>query len=189
MRESRSQVITSHVDLALHRSSMIERTYAQAVADIYNERTPLAVRSLKFHTTHDPYADQQANLQLVRRMLDGRVRMPVEAEEALILALPDPYRHQLQAELAARLGLMAAELPAHHAAGQQQQVGDLVRAVGHALDKLSNMLDDGVMDAHDLAYAPDALRDLEDVQARATTLCDAIRENVLERGGSLQRSR
>lgn len=187
MHESRSQVIASHVDLALHRSSMIERTYAQAVADIYNERTPLAARSLKFHVTADAYADQQANLQLVRRMLDGRVRMPVEAEEALILALPDPFRHQLQAELAGRLGLMAAELPAEHPAGQQQQVGDLVRAVGHALDKLSNMLDDGLLDEHDEAYAPDALRELEDVQARAATLCDAIRQNVLPRNSSLRR--
>jgi hypothetical protein len=187
MRENRSQLIAEHVLLAISRSSLTERTYGQTVADLYMERTALHARTVTFAVSADPYADQVANCQIVKRMLDGRTRMPVDVEEALIFALPDPYRHQLQAELAARLGLMAAELPAHHAAGQQQQVGDLVRAVGHALDKLSNMLDDGVLDEHDLAYAPDALRDLEDVQARAATLCDAIRQNVLERGGSLRR--
>lgn len=186
MRESRSQVIASHVDLALHRSSMIERTYAQAVADLYNERTPLAARSLKFHVTADAYADQHANLQLVRRMLDGRVRMPVEAEEALILALPPPYRQQLLAELAERLGLMAAELPAPHATGQQHQVGELVSAAGGALDKLSSMLDDGVLDEHDRDHAEAALQALENLQARTATLCDAIRQHVLRTGGCLR---
>jgi len=187
MRENRSQLIAEHVMLALARSALTERTYAQQVADIYLERTPLHARTVTFAQSSDPYADTEANRQIVKRMLDGRVRMAVDLEEALILALPQPYRQHLLAELAERLGLMAAELPAPHATGQQHQVGDLVSAAGGALDKLSTMLDDGVLDEHDRDHAEAALLALENLQARTATLCDAIRQHVLRTGGSLRR--
>lgn len=186
MRECRSQIIAAHVALALSRCSMIERVYAQAVVDLYQERTPLHARTLEFHSSRDPYDDARRNCQIVKRLLDGRVRMPVDMEEALILALPMPYRQCLQAELAERLGLMAAELPASHATGQQHQVGDLVSAAGGALEKLSTMLDDGLLDETDHAYADGALVALEALQARAATLCDGIRQHVLKQGGSLR---
>ncbi|TPG50688.1 hypothetical protein EAH75_04415 [Rhodanobacter glycinis] len=186
MRECRSQIIAAHVALALSRCSMIERVYAQAVVDIYHERTPLHARTLEFHSSRDPYDDARRNGQIVKRLLDGRVRMPVDLEESLILALPQPYQQHLQAELAERLGLMAAELPSANPAGQQHQVGDLISDVGKALDRLSPMLDDGVLDERDAVYAEAALRGLEALQARAATLCDGIRQNVLKQGGCLR---
>lgn len=186
MREPRHQVIADHVALALSRCSMVERTYAQAVVDIYHERTPDTARTLKFHVTKDPYADQRANCQLVRRMLDGAVRMPVELEEALVLALPQPYRRGLLTELAQRVGLLAAEEPSADAAGQQHQVADLLRDAGQALDKLSGMLDDGVLDERDEAYAHDALLALAQLEARAATLTAAIQQHVLGQGGALR---
>ena len=187
MREPRHQVIADHVALALSRCSMVERTYAQQVVDIYHQRTPDSARTLKFHVTNDPYADQRANCQMVRRMLDGAVRMPVEIEEAMVLALPEPYRHHLMGELAQRLGLLAAELPSVDAAGQQHQVGDLLRDAGDALDKLSKMLDDGVLDERDEAYAHDALVALSHLSARSATLTEAIRQHVLHEGAGLRR--
>jgi len=187
MRENRSQLIAEHVLLAISRSALTERTFAQTVADLYMERTPLHARGISFAVSADPYADSEANRQIVKRMLDGRVRMAVDLEEALILALPDPYRYHLQADLAARLGLMAAEQAAATPTGQQHQVGELVQAAGNALDKLSGMLDDGVLDEHDAAYGPAALQALESLQARAATLCDGIRQYVLRTGGSLRR--
>lgn len=158
---------------------MVERTYAQQVVDIYQERTPDSARTLKFHVTNDPYADQRANCQIVRRMLDGAVRMPVEIEEAMVLALPDPYRHHLLGELSNRLGLLAAEMPCADAAGQQHQVGDLLRDAGDALDKLSKMLNDGVLDERDEVYAHDALVALSHLSARTATLTEAIKQHVL----------
>lgn len=185
MRESRSQIIAEHVMLALSRCALTERTYAQAVADLYMERTPLHARTVGFASSTDAYADSEANRQTVKRMLDGRVRMAVDLEEALVLALPHPFRHQLLTDLAARVGLIAAEQPAAHAAGQQHQVGDFIRDMGKALDGLSPMLDDGLLDERDAAYAPIALRELQALQARIETLCDGIRQHVLENGGSL----
>ncbi|NMW25331.1 hypothetical protein HFP05_13490, partial [Rhodanobacter denitrificans] len=71
-------------------------------------------------------------------------------------------------------------------AGQQHQVGDLVGAAGNALEKLSTMLDDGLLDETDHAYADGALQALEALQARAATLCDGIRQHVLKQGGCLR---
>src|SRR6185437_3792684 len=136
MRESRRQVIADHVMLAISRSALTERTYAQCVADLYMERTPLHARAIPFAQSADPYADSEANRQTVKRMLDGRVRMAVDIEEALVLALPEPYRHALMAELAERLGLLAADQPAADATGQQHQVAELIAGAGAALEAL-----------------------------------------------------
>ncbi|NMW25422.1 hypothetical protein HFP05_13980, partial [Rhodanobacter denitrificans] len=106
MRENRSQLIAEHVLLAISRSALTERTYAQKVADLYLERTPLHARAVTFAQSSDPYDDSEANRQTVKRMLDGRVRMAVDLEEALILALPAPFQQRLKADLAERLGLM-----------------------------------------------------------------------------------
>lgn len=179
MRECRSQLIAEHVLLAISRSALTERTYAQTVADLYMERTPLHARAVTFASSADPYADSEANRQTVKRMLDGRVRMAVDLEEALILALPAPYQQRLLAELAERLGLLAAERPAATPAGQQHQLGELVRHMGDTLQRLSPMLDDGRMDAGDAAHATSALRELDALQAQVVTLRSAITEHVV----------
>lgn len=186
MRENRSQLIAEHVLLAISRSALTERTYAQTVADLYMERTPLHARSVTFAHSADPYADSEANRQTVKRMLDGRVRMAVDLEESLILALPPPYRQHLLAELAERVGQLAAEQPAAGAAGQQHQVGDLLRDMGRAMDSLAPMLDDGRLDASDAAHAPAALRELEALEGRIATLCEGIRRYVLQSGATLR---
>lgn len=186
MRENRSQLIAEHVMLAISRSAMTERTYAQTVADLYLERTPLHARSVPFSTSADPYADSEANRQTVKRMLDGRVRMAVDLEEALILALPPPYRQHLLAELAERVGQLAADRPASGAAGQQHQIGDLIRDMGRTMDSLAPMLDDGLLDHNDAPHAPAALRELEALEGRIATLCQSIRQHVLQAGGSLR---
>jgi hypothetical protein len=179
MRESRSQLIAEHVLLAISRSALTERTYAQTVADMYLARTPLHARSVSFAISADPYADSEANRQTVKRMLDGRVRMAVDVEEALILALPQPYRGRLLADLAERMGLLAAAQPQDTPAGQQQQIGELMQHMGDTVSRLSPMLDDGRMDAGDAAHAAAALAELDALQAIAVTLKSAIHQHVL----------
>lgn len=179
MHDTRSQRIAEHVALAVARSALTERAYAQHVADIYLERTPLHVRAIEFHVSADPYADAQANAQIVKRMLDGRVRMPVDVEEALMLALPEPYRAHLFAELAERVGLMVGERVPAEAAAQQQQLGALLHEMGHTVDALSRLLDDGVLDERDAPHAPQALRRMEQLQARLAALQEGIRTHVL----------
>lgn len=118
MRESRSAVITHHVRAALQHSGLSERVYACAVADSYRERTPLQARSVEFHAGGCYDADARSNAQLLRRMLDGQVRMPIDLEEPLVLSLPEPFRSACLRELAARTGHLAAPLPATTGAGQ-----------------------------------------------------------------------
>lgn len=179
MRESRSQIIAEHVLLAVSRSALTERTYAQTVADLYMERTPLHARTVPFASSADPYADSEANRQTVKRMLDGRVRMAVDLEEALILALPQPYREHLLRDLSERLGLLAAAQPEALPAGQQHQVGTLVQHMGDSIQRLAPMLDDGKLDAGDMVHAEAALRELDALQAQAVTLRSAICQHVL----------
>jgi hypothetical protein len=176
VRETRAQVIAEHVTFALTRSALTERTYAQAVADLYHERTPLHARTVPFQHSKDPYADSEANRQTVKRMLDGRVRMAVDVEEALVLALPQPYRDHALTELSARLGLLAVHCPSHLAAGQQHQVGELLKHVGESMQRLAPLLEDGVIDARDAAYADSALRELDVLLGQVVTLRSAIRQ-------------
>lgn len=178
MRETRAQVIAEHVLLAISRSALTERTYAQAVADLYHERTPLHARTVPFQQSRDPYADSEANRQTVKRMLDGRVRMAADLEEALVLALPQPYRDHALAELSARLGLLAVHCPPNLPAGQQHQIGELLQHVGESMKRLAPMLDDGVIDARDAAHADSALRELDVLLGQVVTLRSAIRQHA-----------
>ena len=186
MRESRSDVIAHHIRLALHRSTLTERLMGQAVADLYMQRTPLHARTIEFHNSRDPYADEKANAQIVRRMLDGSVRMPVDVEEALVLCLPQPFQRQCVTELAARTGHLAAELPADSGVGQLVHAAHLMRAAAEAVAALAPMYEDGVLDASDRAHADHALAELADVEAKVATVRHSILTYVLSAEASDQ---
>lgn len=170
MRESRSAVITHHVRAALQHSGLSERVYACAVADSYRERTPLHARSVEFHAGGCYDADARSNAQLLRRMLDGQVRMPIDLEEPLVLSLPEPFRGACLRELAARTGHLAAPLPAATGAGQVRSASRLMAETAEAIEALAPLLDDGRIDGADRAAIPTALRELLDVEAACASL-------------------
>lgn len=170
MRESRSAVITHHVRAALQHSGLSERVYACAVADSYRERTPLQARSVEFHAGGCYDADARSNAQLLRRMLDGQVRMPIDLEEPLVLSLPEPFRSACLRELAARTGHLAAPLPATTGAGQVLSASRLMAETAEAIEALAPLLDDGRIDGADRAGIPTALRELLDVEAACASL-------------------
>lgn len=179
MRETRTQVLAHHIRLAVARSAMTERSYLQDVAETYMQRTPLHARVVQFHASADPYTDERANAQLLRRMLDGTTRLHVDLEESLIEALPEPYRTALVSELARRNGLMLAPSPATTPEGQLIQVSELMARQAETIRHLAPMFDDQQLDANDRPHAQAALRALEQAQSSIATMRVAIMTRVL----------
>ena len=149
MSDSRQGVLAHHINHALHRGTTMRR-YAGDVATRYINTVPLHARQLPLQITRDPIADERHNAQVVARWLDGTVRMPVEAEESLVLSLPEPFRAECQRELAERLGLLAAPLPSKDGARATVTTADLLRETGELMLALSPLFADGKVDAGDL---------------------------------------
>jgi hypothetical protein len=149
------------------------------VVSLYDTRTPLAARHVPFHRTADVYADQKANAQLLRRMLsiDALVRMPVELEEALVLALPEPMRTECLRELADRYGLLAAPKPCGTRIRPVVPAG-ILRETGEAVIALAQVID---QDAPRLADLQRAASELIDVIAH----CTSAREQILDAANAM----
>lgn len=182
MNRPRDAVIADHVAAAMRHTRLSMETYAQTVADLYHERTPLELRGVRFHEVGraDPYRDMRKNAQIVRRYLAGELcRMPTELEEALVLALPDPFQAACLRELASRYGLLAAAMPGTVGDEQVRQVADLMRSAAESIDALAPMLDDGLIDTDDADHAPAALDLLEQLQGRVVTLTALIRARAI----------
>lgn len=169
MSDSRQGVLAHHINHALHRGTTMRR-YAGDVATRYINTVPLHARQLPLQITRDPIADERHNAQVVARWLDGTVRMPVEAEESLVLSLPEPFRAECQRELAERLGLLAAPLPSKDGARATVTTADLLRETGELMLALSPLFADGKVDGADLPNARRAIRECDDVLGRLTTL-------------------
>lgn len=169
MSDSRQGVLAHHINHALHRGTTMRR-YAGDVATHYLNTVPLHARQLPLQITRDPIADERHNAQVVARWLDGTVRMPVEAEESLVLSLPEPFRAECQRELAERLGLLAAPLPSKDGARATVTTADLLRETGELMLALSPLFADGKVDAGDLPNARRAIRECDDMLGRLTTL-------------------
>jgi hypothetical protein len=178
MRENRAQSIIHHIVLALANATTM-RSYATTVAGIYNERTAAAARGIEFHSTRDPYADERANAQIVQRYVDGRARMPVEIEEALVLALPEPFRGECKRELAARYGDLAAPIPACDGEAVLADAGKLMEECGLSIMEVAQSCRDGKIIPGKTETARKAVNDLTDVIAMSTTL----REHLLQELG------
>jgi hypothetical protein len=178
MRETRAHAIWRHVQLALRHTGATEADFAENVAALYLQRTPLHLRGIEFHAHvagGDPYAVLRANAQLLFRMLkpDGPTRLPVELEEAVVLALPQPYQDEAQRDLAERLGRLAAPLPASSTASLREQVKSpcaLMRSAADAVERIAPMLEDGHIGAEDAPHFADALASLSEVMGLCVTL-------------------
>lgn len=188
MRETRAHVIEAHVSFALRHCGIDQANFADDVVRVYHERTPLPARGIAFREHvrgTDPYAVLRANEQLLFRMLrtDGAVRLAVELEEAIVLALPERFRHECLRELNARYGLMAAPLPEVEGAEVTTAVGNLTRDFGECLAALARTVSDGRLETSDAKDAPAVIRELDDVIAGAISL-RAAHQSLLQPRGS-----
>jgi hypothetical protein len=164
MHEHRANVIAHHIRVALQHGLTMRR-YATDVAAHYFDAVPLHVRGLTFAASADPYANERHNAQLVTRFIDGPVRMPVECEESLIAALPQPYRGELLRELSERVGLLAVPIPRDDGARAQTAAADVLRETGELITALASAMADGKLSNASLPMVQRALREVRDVQA------------------------
>ena len=102
--EPRSETLARHVREALNTDGRLtERSYAERVMELYHAAVPLHLRRVPFElaTTGDAVERaQRSNAQTIHRFLSGETRMPVDIEEAMIDALPDPIRERCMRAMA-----------------------------------------------------------------------------------------
>ncbi len=180
---TRSAALARHVHLALRHSGDDWNTYAGRVLELYAARTPLHLRHIEFaqHVAGgNAYDTIRANSQTVRRMVDGTTRMPVEIEEALILALPEPFLGEAQRELAERLGLMAAtlpppcEVPGQAPALDASAVASLMRETADVVQAIATIVADGAITREDLPAIEQALEQSAQLDAALITLREQL---------------
>ncbi|RCX32100.1 hypothetical protein [Thioalbus denitrificans] len=180
-RETRSETITRHVQAYLRATATSWPTLAADVSEQYAARVAQRKRAVHFHEGGDAYKDMRANAQLLKRFMEGEARLPVDLEEAIAYALPEPHRRELVADLAARYGLLHVAAPDADRAQQVQDAGEWLREVGEATEALGALLGDcridGADSAADLARAR---AELHDVIGKATGLVAAIDQALAE---------
>ncbi|MBR0346057.1 MAG: hypothetical protein IJI03_12445 [Rudaea sp.] len=181
MRESRQSVLLHHINMAVQNSAMTKRRYATCVRDQYDARTPAALRSIRFHATRDPYSDERLNEQTLRRLLDDADDIPVAIEEALVLALPQPFQRECRRELAARLGELAAPMPTGEHGAAVANAATLMRETGEALADLAQCFDGETIPPDKRAVAMHALGELDDVTAQVFTIKTRLEQALAAR--------
>lgn len=170
MKESRSQTIVRHVTAYLNETRTSMESYAMDVRQAYHDATEETARDVRFHAGGDAYKDMRANGQIVRRFLEGNPRMPVDIEEALVEALPASRRDALLTELAARYGLLPAQIPQPGPVGEAGSIAGLMKQTGEVIEAMAPMLEDGVIDNRDLPFAKHALAQINEAMAELMSL-------------------
>lgn len=177
--EPRSITVLRHVQAYLLGTAVSVQSYADDVRCRYQERTPARQQSLRFHTDGDVAEDFKANGQLVGRILDRTVRMPVDIEEALILALPEEEQRRCWVDLAARVGRLSVAHPEDGVEGLTADLGRFISDFGQLTQAFVPLLRDLQIDEHagreDLECALDRLRQLmAGAQSFIEVVCRAL---------------
>lgn len=186
--ETRSQVIERHLRALLRETRTSWPTLASRVVEHYHARTPLHARAVRFHVGGDAYDDMRANAQLLRRWFDEdtNARLPADLEEAVVLALDEPYRARCLEDLAARYGLLA--VPAALEAGaaefcDHRRLAGFMREAGEAAAAVARMLDDGRIGPEDQPLVEATVNQLRRALARGFGLIARITSATRKGGG------
>lgn len=173
--ETRSECVLRHVKLLTRRTRISLEKFSELVVEAAQQRLPHDATDFKLDG--DVFERMAANGQKIARWMNPEVsaRPSVDAEDVLVLALPEPFRSDCERDLAMRRGRISLELPAGSVAGLTH-AGDLLRECGEALQALSVPFADGVIDERDDPEALDrAERELMDVEGRVQMLLAMIR--------------
>ena len=103
--EPRSAVVFRHTADAVRNSGHTDTSLAQAIADQYTADVAPGERIVQFHAGEDADSMERAlkaNAQIIGRIRNGTVKMPVDLEESWVRALPAHWRDACSRELAQR---------------------------------------------------------------------------------------
>lgn len=171
-QEPRSAVVFRHTTEAIRNSSHTDSSLAQAIADQYMVDVAPGERIVQFHTGEDADSIERAlkaNAQIIGRIRNGTVKMPVDLEESWVRALPQQWRDACSRELAQRYGFIGARSPAMEPHAGVLAVARLSVEFGHTLESLSNVLADGRICAKDVPELRRALDELGQLEAELVT--------------------
>jgi len=192
MRSNRTAALTTHVEHALRHARLSSETYADEVRRLYQERTPEGARVVQFQNPEeadDPYRALRHNAQTVRRYLgmnEQPIRLLADLEEAMVLALPEPYRGECLRELASRYGLLAARLPGTERGSAALSLADLMRETAEVVEAVAPLVADGLLDSFDghlqITQALQQLADLEAACAAQRAQLEAAQQATTFRG-------
>lgn len=172
--ETRSRTIVRHLEHYQRQTGKSWPSLAQVIVERYFEQVPADCRVIEFHpaqSSDDPYEAMRANAQILRRMREGEVRFPADLEEAVMAALPDPYRQNLLDDLAAHYGLLAVKAPAFTDTEDARNLAHFWKEVGEAADAVIEMINDnGRIGPEDRDKAEFTVAQLDDVIREAATI-------------------
>lgn len=146
----RQWVIVATTRRMLDETAMNAASFAMSVAELYLSRTAPDARTVPFKLGDDLIAAMRANAQTLRRYMEGTVKsLPCDLEDAWVLALPEPYRSDCEAELSRRRGRLSVSLPAPTADDDAHAIAELLRSSGVLCASFGACLADGKIDQNE----------------------------------------
>ncbi|MCG5538976.1 hypothetical protein [Halorhodospira sp. 9622] len=174
----RSEVIYRYIREAIARGVMTQESYADEVRMQFERLVPQPMRCLHFHDPEASASPSRAlatNRKHVFRWFDpeATARMPVDLEEAVVEALPEPERTECRRELGWRLGLWGSIRRPLDASGDYCCLGDLAREFGQLSTVAGQMLaNGGELGPQDAADLPELQRQARVLQANIQALIE-----------------
>jgi hypothetical protein len=168
-------VIYAHTRRMFDQTAMNAQSFAMALAEKYLAMTAPDVRSVPFRLGDDLAGAIKHNAQIVRRYMDGTVRvLPADLIDAWVLTLPDPYRNECDRDLSRRRGFLPVRMAGSSCTARTVCVADLAAEFAQLLEAIAPALEDGRIDGDDLVSARRILNESEDLIAAVM----AIRRQV-----------
>lgn len=166
IHEPRSDVIRRHVNNFFRiEKAATEENFSDEVKGIYHDRVPIeSDRVIAFHDGGDAGKMLAANAQIIFRIFKGKVKFPADIEEAVVLALPEPYQADCKAELAERYDMLPAYISHVRPDKSIVNIATLLKEFGETVEALAPMLADGKIDKDDAHLAKKALKETHDLQ-------------------------
>jgi hypothetical protein len=168
----RSAVIFAVTQRYVHASAVSWELFAMEVAERYCATVAPSARTVPFRTWSPENgaefeAAKKPNGQTLTRYVRGVVKvLPADLEDAWVSALPQPYRNEVERELASRRGHLAVHLPEGPGA-PVSDVAAMTREFSELLGAIAPALADG-------AFTPDERALLARIVAEGDDLIAAV---------------
>jgi hypothetical protein len=187
MNKTRSDVLIDALARNRKARAMSMETFAQRMVDAYTLQTNGHAGGIQFklpasRDIKDIYAAAATNAKRITRWTDDGViaRIPVDAEEAWVAALDEPFRTECLSELAHRYGLLAVPCPLKNPnlGSDLEAISSMTKEVGDVLQAISPMMADGRIGPEDAGRAPGAIKQLEELQDAVAVLIANIKTHA-----------
>lgn len=127
------------------------QSFAMVVADRYLALTAPDVRTVPFKLSDDPAADMRNNAQILRRYMDGTVKvLPADLLDAWVLSLPEPYRSECERDMARRRGRYSVSMPEGLAGEDYATISDVMLQTSELVSEWGRAIANGDVDDAEL---------------------------------------